>query len=71
MPECQGMGFFVFRLAACYSALNRQPEARKAAAEVLKLNPDFSLDLYTMTVPFKNQSDLEQHLKDLRKASLK
>jgi len=57
-------------LAACYSALGRKQEARKAVAEVLKLNPEFSLDLYTMTVPFKNQSDLEHHLEDLRKAGL-
>ena len=57
-------------LAACYAALGRHQEARKAAAEVLKLIPDFSLDLYTMTIPFKNQSDLEHHLKDLRKAGL-
>jgi tetratricopeptide (TPR) repeat protein len=36
-------------LAVCYSALNRKPEARKAVAEVLRLNPEFSLDLYSMT----------------------
>ena len=57
-------------LAACNSALGRHQNARKAVAEVLKLNPEFSLELYTMTVPFKNQSDLEHHLKDLRKAGL-
>jgi adenylate cyclase len=57
-------------LAACYSALGRQQEAHKAVAEVLKLMPEFSLELYTMTVPFKNQSDLEHHLKYLRKAGL-
>jgi adenylate cyclase len=55
-------------LAACYAALGRQQEASEAAAEVLRLNPDFSLDLYAMTAPFKNQSDLEHHLEDLRKA---
>lgn len=57
-------------LAACYAALGRHQEASEAAADVLKLIPDFSLDLYTMTVPFKNQSDLELHLKYLRKAGL-
>jgi adenylate cyclase len=57
-------------LAACYSALGRLQEAHKAVAEVLKLMPEFSLELYTMTVPFKNQSDLEHHLKYLRKAGL-
>jgi adenylate cyclase len=58
-------------LAASYAALGRQQEANEAVAEVLRLNPNFSLDFYLMTVPFKNQSDLERHLKDLRRAGLK
>ena len=55
-------------LAACYAALDQKQEARKAVAEVLRLNPEFAVDLYTMTVPFKNQSDSEYHLEELRKA---
>jgi adenylate cyclase len=57
-------------LAACYFALGRQQEAQKAAAEVLKLNPNFSIDFYSMTVPYKNQSDLDNHLNELRRAGL-
>ena len=55
-------------LAACYTALGREQEARKAVAEVLRLNPEFSLELYSMTVPFKEQSDLEHHIEGLRRA---
>jgi adenylate cyclase len=70
LPEYPDTTVVQLGLAACYSALGRHQNARKAVAEVLKLIPEFSLELYTMRVPFKNQSDLEHHLKYLRKAGL-
>ena len=70
LPQYPDTSVVQIGLAVCYSALNRKPEARKAVAEVLRLNPEFSLDLYSMTVPFKNQSDIEHHRDELRKAGL-
>ncbi len=38
-------------LAATYIALGREKEARAEAAEVLRINPKFSLDNYAKTIP--------------------
>lgn len=59
------------RLAACYSALGREDEAREEVATILKLNPRLSLGYLAKTLPYKNQADLEKVLNDLRKAGLK
>jgi len=37
----------------------------------MKISPDFSLEWYTITMPFKNQSDLDIYIESLRKAGLK
>jgi adenylate cyclase len=58
-------------LAATYSMMGREKEARAEAAEVLKINPKFSLNLYAKTLPFKNQSENDQIVTALRKAGLK
>ncbi len=44
-------------LAATYIALGREKEARAEAAEVLRINPKFSLDNYAKTIPQKDQSE--------------
>jgi tetratricopeptide (TPR) repeat protein len=59
------------RLAASYAQLGRLDEARAQAAEVLKLDPDFSIATFTKTQSYKNPSDLEHYLDGLRKAGLK
>jgi len=59
------------RLAAVYSLLDREQEARAAAAEVLKIAPKFSLAHFAKTIPFTNQADTEHLIKALRKAGLK
>jgi adenylate cyclase len=59
------------RLAASYAQLGRLDEARAQAAEVLKLNPDFSIATFSKTEAYKNPSDLEHFLDGLRKAGLK
>jgi tetratricopeptide (TPR) repeat protein len=59
------------RLAASYAQLGRLDEARAQAAEVLKLNPDFSIATFSKTAAYKNPSDLEHFLDGLRKAGLK
>jgi len=58
-------------LAACYSALDRENEAREEVATILKLSPKLSLGYLAKMYPYKNQADLEKVLNDLRKAGLK
>jgi adenylate cyclase len=59
------------RLTAVYSLLDREQEARAAAAEVLRINPRFSLEHFSKTIPFKNQSDTDYLINALHKAGLK
>jgi adenylate cyclase len=58
-------------LAAVYSKLGREAEARVEAAEVLRLNPNFSLEVHKQRVPIKDPAVLERQLTALRKAGLK
>jgi adenylate cyclase len=63
--------FTHLRLAAVYSLLGREEEVHTEAAEVLRINPKFSLEYFSKTIPFKNQSDTEYLINALRKAGLK
>jgi adenylate cyclase len=58
-------------LAAVYSELDKEAEARAEAAEVLRLNPRFSLEVHKQRAPIKDPAMLERHLAALRKAGLK
>jgi adenylate cyclase len=58
-------------LAATYIMLGRQEEARAHAAEVLKINPNFSLEWVRKVSLYKDPAHLERHLNALRKAGLK
>ena len=58
-------------LAVVYSKLGQAAEARAEAAEVLRLNPKFSLAVHRQRMPIKDPVILEQHLATLRKAGLK
>ncbi len=58
-------------LAAIYSSLGREEEARAAAAEVLRLEPKFSLEPFAQTLVFKNKADTDLYIDSLRKAGLK
>ena len=58
-------------LAAVYSELGREAEARAEAAEVLRINPKFSLEVHQQRAPIKDPAMLERHLAALRKAGLK
>jgi tetratricopeptide (TPR) repeat protein len=58
-------------LAAVYSELGQTAEARAAAAEVLRLNPKFSLAVHKQRMPIKDPAVLERHIAALRKAGLK
>lgn len=59
------------RLAAVYSDLGREQEARAAAAEVLRVKPDFSVENYAKANPFKDTAIVEYRKELLRKAGLK
>jgi tetratricopeptide (TPR) repeat protein len=58
-------------LAASYVYLGREEEAHTEAAEVLKIDPGFSLERYAKTVPFRNKADTNRYVGALRKAGLK
>jgi adenylate cyclase len=58
-------------LAANYSALGREEEARHHAEELRRLDPSFSLDKYAEIVPIKHKAEVDRLIDDLRKAGLK
>jgi adenylate cyclase len=58
-------------LAMDYIELGREEEARAEAAEILRINPNFSLELFRQRVPAKDQKWLKLRLADLRNAGLK
>ena len=58
-------------LTAVYSELGQAAEARAEAAEVLRLNPQFSLEVHRQRMPIKGPMGLERHFAALRKAGLK
>jgi adenylate cyclase len=57
-------------LAVIYSELGREKEARAEVAEVLRINPHFSLEALRQGAPFKDQAIFERMLAALRKAGL-
>jgi len=57
--------------AAVYSELGQAAEARAEIAEVLRLNPKFSLEVHKQRAPIKDPAVLERHIAALRKAGLK
>jgi len=59
-------------LAATYVMAGKEAEARAEAAEILRINPNFSLEQFAKTTPMKNQADLmDRWVEPLRKAGLK
>jgi len=58
-------------LAFTYSMMGREQEARAEAAEVLRLNPKFSVDNYAKSLPYKDQARIDRFIEGLRKAGLK
>jgi adenylate cyclase len=58
-------------LAATYSMMGLEKEARAEAGEVLRINPKFSLDYFVKTLPYKDQSQIDKVVNAMRKAGLK
>jgi TolB-like protein/tetratricopeptide (TPR) repeat protein len=57
-------------LASSYGHLGRFDEARAAWQEVLRVNPDYSLEYRRKVLPYKNPEDFELLVDGLRKAGL-
>ena len=58
-------------LTFAYTVSGREEEARATAAQVLRLDPDFSVARYAKkTLKYKNKSDTERFVVALRKAGL-
>ena len=53
------------------SVAKSNPGLAKEAAEVLRLNPNFSLEVHKQRMPIKDPAVLERHIAALRKAGLK
>jgi adenylate cyclase len=58
-------------LAAVYSELGQEAEAHSEATEVLRLNPNFSLEVHRQRMPIKDPAVLERHIAALKKAGLR
>jgi len=60
-------------LGTTYSLMGREKEARAEAKEVLRINPNFSLDHFARTglKSYKDQSEINKIVNAMRKAGLK
>jgi adenylate cyclase len=58
-------------LAAAYAEASRLEEARVEAAEVMRIQPTFSLENYAKGLSYKNQAHSDRLIESLRKAGLK
>lgn len=58
-------------LASTYSLMGREKEARAEVAEVVRINPKFSLDFFAKTSALKDRSVIGNMISALRKAGLK
>ena len=57
-------------LASTYSFLNRVEEAYNAAEKILRINPNFSVKNWGMTMPYKDQDTINKLMDAFRKAGL-
>ena len=51
--------------------MGREKEARTEAAEVIRINPKFSVDKWAKIIPYKDQSEIDKFVNALRKVGLK
>jgi adenylate cyclase len=58
-------------LAASYIEIGQEDQARAEAAEILRMNPNISLDAAGQRLPYKDQAVLDRLGVSLRKAGLK
>jgi adenylate cyclase len=60
-----------FALAICYVELGKEEEGRAEMTELLRINPQYSLESWSQDLPYKDTAALERTLAALRKAGLK
>ena len=59
-----------FALVTTYCAAGRYDEAQVEVRELLRIDPRFNMEQYTMMLPYKDKSVIERLLADLREAGL-
>jgi adenylate cyclase len=57
-------------LAACYGQMGRKDEARAAWEELLRVNPEYSLEHRRQVLPYKDSADFNRIVDGLHKAGL-
>jgi adenylate cyclase len=62
--------FAHLNLAGTYSMMDLEREAKAEAAEVLRLNPKFSLEMWARVAAYKDRSEIDKLIAALRKAGL-
>jgi hypothetical protein len=74
MRECAsrhpGMQWPHLSLAAAYAQSGQLEEARAEAAEVLRINPSFTIESWKPILVYKNPEDFEHRIGGARKAGL-
>ncbi len=60
--------FSLINSSACYVLADREEEAYVVSEKVLQLNPEFSIDKFTQTVPYKSMEEKKKLNKALKKA---
>ena len=62
--------FSHLNLALCYVKLGQKADALAEAKEVLRINPKFSAQSYTMNTPFKNEASKKNFIDEMCEAGL-
>ena len=57
-------------LTACYAAMGRLEDARTQAAEVLRIDPRYSIGRYATAMTYKQPEHAQHYLDALREAGL-
>ena len=57
-------------LSVCYGLLGQEEESREAAAEMMKINPNFTINAWKTNSPYKNRDLVERWAEVLRKAGV-
>ena len=57
-------------LSICYGLLGQENESRAAAADILKLNPNFTIKFRVNSSPYKDRQLVDRWADVLRKAGI-
>ncbi len=57
-------------MAACYSLLEQNEKAHETVSEILRINPNYSIEFMAMSIPYEHKTNLENLLEAMRKAGL-